>query len=230
MKSLFTRSTIASIVLPLALLLTASFQAQASADSPANVMPEKIDPAARYLVYSHNAYVEKNGPGGATKHSEILKSFGDMGYTVISEVRSGRIIPCQYADKVVGRVEKLIEAGVAPNNITVAGHSKGAVISLCAATKLNNEKINFLIMAGCDIKPMIKYKLYPDFSTISGRMLSIYDSSDKVANSCSSMFSAESGKLKFNEIVVNTEKGHRLFFSPQDSWVTPVTRWLQEGS
>ena len=52
-------------------------------------IPSNIDPSARYLFFLHNYYVEQHGPNGACRYYDILKTFADEGFTVISEVRSG---------------------------------------------------------------------------------------------------------------------------------------------
>ena len=56
-------------------------------------MPSSIDSSAKYLLFLHNYYVEKHGPNGACKYYDILKTFADNGFNVISEIRSGKIVP-----------------------------------------------------------------------------------------------------------------------------------------
>jgi len=86
---------------------------------------------------------KKNGPDGDCKYNDILKAFADKGFVVISEVRTGKIVPCTYAQKVVKQVRTLLDSGVPPQNITVGGHSKGGVITLCVASELGNPKVSF---------------------------------------------------------------------------------------
>ena len=114
-------------------------------------MPSTIDSSAKHLFFLHNYYVEKHGPYGACKYYDILQVFTDIDFTVISEVRSGKIVPTEYAKKIVGQVKRLMDAGVPPENITIAGHSKGGVITLCVASRLRNPMIGFVVMAGCSI-------------------------------------------------------------------------------
>ena len=173
-------------------------------------MPTTIDPSAKYVFFLHNYYVEQYGPNRACRYYDILKTFADEGFTVISEVRSGEIIPSEYAKKIVGQVKKLLDAGVAPKCIVIAGHSKGSVIALCAASQLKNPKIGYIIMAGCEIKPLAQ--AYPDFTQIKGEFLSIYASSDSIANSCQNVFSSSIIGTCFKEITLKSNRGHRLFF------------------
>ena len=201
-----------------------AFSGRASYD-----MPSKIDPSGRYLFFLHNYYVEVKGPGGDCKYDEILKSFSDEGFVVVSEVRTGKIVPCAYGAKVEDQVRSLLDAGVPPQNITVAGHSKGGVIGLCVASGLENPKINFVIMAGCEIAGLKKYNMYPDFKDLKGRIFSIYAVSDTVAGSCGENFSMASAGLSDTEIKLESDAGHRLFFAPDEIWLAPVLKWLDSG-
>jgi len=199
-----------------------SYAKQASYD-----VPSTIDASAKYLFFLHNYYVEKHGPDGDCKYYALLNTFADSGFTVVSEVRSGKIIPCAYAGTTVDQIRTLLDAGVPPENITVAGHSKGGVIALCVSSKLGNPKVNFVVMAGCEIKPLLG--AYPDYRTLKGRFLSIYASSDSVASGCGSAFSQVSEGISSTEIRLESEGGHRLFFKPERIWLNPVILWNIKG-
>ena len=202
--------------------VSVSYAKQASYD-----LSFTIDASAKYLLFLHNYYVEKHGPDGDCKYYDLLNAFADSGFTVISEVRSGKIIPCIYAQKIVLQIKALLDAGVPPENITVVGHSKGGVITLCVSSKLGNPKVNFVVMAGCQIKPILDK--YPDYKTLKGRLLSIYAASDSVASSCESTFSKASGSISSTEIKLESEGGHRLFFKPEKIWLHPVINWIRQG-
>lgn len=202
--------------------VSASHARQVSYDMPTN-----INSSAQYLVFLHNYYVEKNGPDGDCKYYDLLNMFADSGLTVISEIRSGEIIPCVYAEKIVGQIRTLLDAGVPPENITVAGNSKGGVIALCVASKLGNPKVNFVVMAGCEIKSLLD--AYPDYRTLKGRFFSIYASSDSVARSCNIVFSLASEGFSSTEIRLGSEGGHTLFFKPEKIWLTPIMDWIGEA-
>ena len=190
------------------------------------VVPSEIDPSAEYFFFLHNYYVEVKGPDGDCKYHDLLQAFTEGGAVVISEVRTGKIIPCSYAQNIADQVNHLLAAGVPPENITVAGHSKGGAIALCVASQLENERINFVIMAGCEIAGIKKHNLYPDFAGLKGRILSIYANSDTIASSCSQAFTASGGGLSETEIELDSEKGHKLFFAPETVWLEPMRGWL----
>jgi hypothetical protein len=189
-------------------------------------MPSVIDPSARYFFFLHNYYVEKHGPNGVCKYHDILKIFADKDFTVISEVRTGKIVPSEYAKKIVCQVKRLLDAGVSPERIFIAGHSKGGVISLCVASQLGNPKIGFIIMAGCEIKSLVQ--AYPDFIRLKGDFLSIYASSDSIASSCQEVFSKAIIGISNKEITLKSDKGHKLFFQPENIWIDPVMTWLNQ--
>jgi hypothetical protein len=199
-------------------------------DQVTEKFPEKIDTTAEYLFFLHNYYVETNGPDGNCQYKNILKMFSDEGYIVISEIRSGKIVPCTYAKKVAEQVKTLLEAGVPPMNIIVAGHSKGAVIALCVASQLANPEVNYVIMAGCEIAGIKKYNMYPDFNTLKGQMLSIYAISDSIANSCDPTFSISPSGLVYNEVILESDAGHQLFFKSEDIWTKPTISWLKRSN
>ena len=192
-------------------------------------MPSKIDQSARYLFFLHNYYVEKNGPDGECKYYDILEAFAEKGFVVVSEIRTGKIVPCTYSEKVVKQVITLLDSGVPPQNITVSGHSKGGVITLCVASALENSNVNFVIMAGCEIASVEKYKMYPNFKKLKGRILSIYATSDSIASSCDEAFSVAAKGIAATEIKLESDAGHKLFFVPKDIWLEPIINWSNDG-
>ena len=203
-----------------------SFVSISYAKSAFYEMPDHIDSSANYMFFLHNYYVETQGPNGACKYYEILQTFVDNGFTVISEVRSGEIVPSEYSKKIVRQVRRLLDAGVPPERITVAGHSKGGAITLCVASQLKNPNIGYVIMAGCDIKSLAQ--AYPDFTQIKGEFLSIYASSDLIASSCQNVFSKAIIGICYKEITLHSDKGHQLFFHPEDIWIEPVMAWINQ--
>jgi predicted esterase len=187
-------------------------------------MPSAINPSAKYLFFFHNYYVETKGPDGDCKYYDILKAFTDKGFVVVSELRPKDASVVEYGKKATTNIQKLLDAGVPQENITVAGHSKGAVIAIQIASLLRKPKVNYVIMAGCGIKGL--EKAYPDYSLLKGNLLSIYATSDKIAGSCSPLFSQAKQDVTSKEITLESAAGHQLFFKPTDVWFEPVISWL----
>lgn len=203
------------------------FSTSVHAAAPGYAMPATIDPKAAYLVFHHNYYVETKGVDGDCKYYDILKAFTYKGYTVISEIRPKDVSVIEYGKKAAADVRKLLAGGVPPENITIAGHSKGGVITLRVAAELAQPKVKYVVMAGCGIKGLEKG--YPDFSLLKGNFLSVYASSDKVAASCGPEFIRTRDGFTGKEIALNNPAGHQLFFTPADVWLEPLSGWLQQG-
>lgn len=82
-------------------------------------------------------------------------------------------------------------------------------------------------MAGCEIMSLTPD--YPDFSRLKGDFLSIYATSDFIAISCQNVFSQARIGISNTEITIKSDKGHRLFFQPEDIWTGPVMTWLNRS-
>lgn len=212
-------------ILAVVILCGAINVATARAAEPSYGMPTTINPAASYLFFHHNYYVETKGVDGECKYYDILKAFTAKGYTVISEIRPRDVSVIEYGKKAAADVRKLLDAGVPPEKITVAGHSKGGVIALQVAAQLDNPMISYAILAGCGIKGLAKG--YPEFGKLKGNFLSLYASSDKVAASCGPEFLQSRAGFIAKEIALENPAGHQLFFKPVDAWLEPLSGWLQ---
>jgi hypothetical protein len=198
-------------------------------------IPPTVDPSVRYLFFLHGMIVEKSGPygehpqHGAYDYYGILKAFADLGFRVISEIRPMGTDPSRYADKVARQVETLLTAGVPPEYITVAGFSKGGVITLFVSARLQNPRVNFLVMAGCG-KGLFGHTytrvLRRTGPSLQGRFLSMYDDSDQAADTCKMAFAMTSGGKTSMEIKLRTGLGHGLFYRPRKDWIEPVVNWI----
>jgi hypothetical protein len=196
------------------------------AETPSYGLPSAINPSANYLLFFHNYYVETKGTDGDCKYYDILNTFTDKGFIVISEIRPKDASVVEYAKKATANIQMLLDAGVPSENITVAGHSKGGVIAIQVASLLEKPKVNYVIMAGCGIKGL--EKSYPDYSRLKGNLLSVYATSDKVAGSCNDAFSQSKKDVSIKEIALESAAGHQLFFKPTDVWLEPVMGWLKQ--
>ena len=191
--------------------------------------PVKINTEGHYIFFMHGKIVEKKGLPASSKrygdydYVEILDSFASHGFNVISEARSSGTDVHDYAYKVAKQVEKLISSGVPASHITVSGFSKGGRMTLIVSSLLNSKDVNYVVLAGCRLSNKYDYDLNP-----SGRVLSIYDSSDDTFGSCSRIFAEGKDKLITNEIVLNSGDGHGVFYSPINEWVDPILSWVKQ--
>lgn len=193
-------------------------------------IPEKIVPAARYLFYLHGKIVEDKGirptdpKFGVYEYEEILRNFEEKGFTVISEARAKDTVPEDYAPRVVAQINRLLGANVPPQNITVLGASKGAVITMLVSTLLKNKDVNFVIMSNCN-----DWVLENKNINLYGNILSIYDVKDEYGQTCQKFFDKASGLNKRKEVELQIGTGHAILYKPMKEWVDLVAQWAKEN-
>ena len=192
-------------------------------------VPERIDPAAKYLFYLHGRIIETGGVRptsprhGVYEYEQILQTLAARGFTVLSEARPADTEHVVYARKVVGQIERLLKAGVPARNITVVGASKGGAIAVFTSTFLQNRDVNFVVLAGCgDSGPYRETKV-----DLHGRVLSIYDTEDRADGgvSCAKFYKQSTGLKQSGEIEVKLGVGHGLLYRPYKEWVDPAVEW-----
>ena len=195
-------------------------------------LPTTINPSSKYLFFLHGRIVERKGVAfadsndyGFYEYKKILNMLAKHGFTVISEARGGDTKVKRYAKKIASQVDTLIEEGVPARNITVSGFSKGGKITLVTSSLVGNERINYVVLAGCIRKTK---KFINKFSLdLKGRVLSIVDYNDDTFSSCEDMFNSSSGGLEHKEIILKEGSGHGVFYTPNDKWIKPMINWLK---
>lgn len=189
-------------------------------------VPASIDPVKRYLFYLHGLIVEmagirpKSEEHGYYEYELILQTLVNEGFIVISEAREKDTQVQPYADKIVSQIKTLLAGGVAPENITVAGASKGGIITAYISCKLKNTAVNYLFLAGLFEKCLVdeELKLY-------GNVLSIHDRADKLAITPSHYFQRSEGQGRFEQIILDLDVGHGLIYQPYRQWIDPLLAW-----
>ena len=223
----------------LSLALTATVFAQRPADPQAQAktaprpsgargalwrdISQKIDKNAKYLFYLHGRIVEDQGVNavsptfGAYEYEQILQTFVDKGFVVISEPRPKGTDVQQYAAKVVKQISSLLQAKVPPRQITVVGASKGGSIAAATSARLRNKGINFVLIASCGTSDMY------------GNVLSVWDYQDDTgAATCERGFSQSEGVNKHKEVELRVGSGHGILYRPLKEWVDLVIEWANQ--
>lgn len=192
--------------------------------------PENVDVNAKYIFYLHGRIVEDKGENavspefGAYEYRKILDALAARGFVVISETRPKDTDAVEYSAKVGKQINKLIERGVKPANITVVGGSKGGVITHRISFDLKNKNLNFVLLAACGKDYLAQEK--PD---LYGRVLSIYDYKDnKGAESCAEFFKASKNITESKEIELKSGTGHGIIFHPLPEWLDPTIEWANQ--
>lgn len=114
----------------------------AQAASSGYAFPNSIDPARRYVFYSHGFIVEGDDltpihpRWGVYNFPSVQKALDDDSYVLIAHHRPEGVSPIDYAKRLAGEVKQLITAGVPPQNITLTGFSRGGAITILASNEL----------------------------------------------------------------------------------------------
>ncbi len=187
-----------------------------------------------YLFYLHGKIIEDQGVNavdtvngfGAYQYEDILNAFRKAGFIVKSEVRQKNADPLEYAHKIVNQIDSLIKSGVKPNDITVVGASKGAIISMFISSYLKNNDVNFVFLAGCNDDIL---KSFPEIQ-FCGNILSIYEKSDDIGHSCSKFEKTTALKIShYKEIELNTGLKHGFLYKPLPEWIEPAIKWANKN-
>jgi hypothetical protein len=197
--------------------------------------PDSIDLNNKYLFYLHGKIIEDQGlPAispdfGEYEYEAILEQLSRNGFVVISDQRTKDTDGVEYARKIAEQVTTLIDAGVPAQNITVVGASKGGAIAIYVSHFLENQGVNFILMAICH--PDYVDILIRDKIALYGNVLSIFDSVDEYAGSCQELFSLSEGRglSRYDEIVLDIGTGHGILYQPLDDWILPVVQWANKN-
>ena len=192
-------------------------------------VPQKTDANARYLFYI-SGYIVSAGnmrptspKYGVYEYEQILDTFRQRGFVVISEARkqSSEIEP--YAAKVAAQVKQLLKTGVPPQHITVVGASQGSWIAMLVSTYVANRDIRFVFIAACAADDGL-LKLV----NLHGKVLFISERSD-LPGSCERFRADAQGIREYRAIEVNTGLKHGFLYRPLKEWVEPAVEWASES-
>ena len=188
-------------------------------------VPRKVDTKARYLFYLHGYIVEAGNTRptspkfGVYEYDQILETFKQGGFVVVSEARKKNPEIEPYATKVAGQVRRLLKAGVQPEQVTVVGASQGSWIAMLASTYLGNRNVNFVLIAACSAG-----EGFLKMVNLHGNILSIYERSD-LAQSCQKYREDATGLGEWKEVELSTGLRHGFIYRPMKEWVEPTVSW-----
>ena len=200
----------------------------ASAQQIVTAIPASPDPTKTHVIYLHGRIIEQLGPRptdsrfGLYDYPAILEALASTGATVISSQRSSSTNVNEYAGVVVAQVEGLIRRGVPSEKIVVVGFSKGGDIAVHVSSFLRRPEVRFVLLGACWPRPE-----EPQLR-LTGRVLSIYETSDSLAGeSCQSLTQHPEKPKSFKEISISTGLSHGAFYTPLKEWVDPVLEWIR---
>lgn len=180
-----------------------------------------------HVIYVHGKAVEDGGRRPSTRfgvyeYDAILDAFRREGFVVTSEQRPRDADPLVYAHRVADEVHGLVRAGVPPSRITVVGASKGAVIAMLASSELQQPEVRYVLLGDCNDWVFQHFDI-----RLSGRILSIYETSDELGTTCKPFF-ARAGKLtETKEIALHLGIAHAFLYTPRADWMRPAVNWIR---
>ena len=188
---------------------------------------DSFDRNSRFIIYLHGKIIEDEGVNaehpehGRYEYFETLSFLATSGGHIISEVRPSGADVFEYAEEVTGWITHLLDAGVSPQNISIVGFSKGAGIVILASDMLKNPDINLVLIGICgdEINTMTNVSL-------SGRVLSLFETSDEFGGSCQDLAARSPGISEFKEISFSTGEGHGAFYQAESFWLDAVLEWI----
>jgi hypothetical protein len=192
-------------------------------------VPEKPDPAARYVFYLHGRIIEEQGAKavspdfGPYDYTGITRALAAPGVVVVSEARAKNTDPGRYADSFVSQIGRLRAGGVPEDRITVVGASKGAGITLLVSEHLTAPQVGFVVLAGCNDDGAARPGLH-------GRVLSIHEESDELGGTCARRFADSRALTAHDEVRLSTRLRHGFLYRPLREWVDPAMAWIRRGA
>ncbi len=204
---------------PVVSLMMVIGSTRASAQSPA---------AAPIVIYLHGRIIEEQGPTavspefGAYRYHAILDSLRAGGFLVLADVRPKGTDATQYAERVAGQVDSLLQAGISPARIAVVGFSKGGGIAILAAAQLRRTDVTFVFLAACTEGNADR--------VIAGRVLSVFEESDRLGRSCEALVARALPGTVSAERQISTELKHGAFYQPRPEWLEPVRAWIRRSA
>ncbi len=185
-----------------------------------------------YIFFLHNKFTEehhadeKHPAYGKAQYNEIIREFERENFILITEKRPKNTVVKEYAKKVAGQIDSLLQSGIKPNQITVIGLSKGGYIAQYVSTLLANPNINFVFIGSYQETDL---KQLSDIS-YCGNILTIYEKTDILGVSAVNRTKNSKFKIsRFDEIELNTNLKHGFLFQPLKEWIYPSMMWANQN-
>lgn len=182
----------------------------------------------RHIIYLHARIVEEEGRRptdpefGIYEYDAILDSLRQAGFTVLSDQRPPGLGVDSFATALIHQVDSLIEQGVPAESITVIGFSRGGAIAILASSRMKNPALSFVFIGACGPWAFDN----PDIR-VTGRLLSLYETSDPLGISCAPLFERWGEGSLVREVPLSLGLGHGTFFQPRPEWLDPALAWAR---
>ncbi len=181
----------------------------------------------KYIFYLHGRIIEIQGENavseefGKYEFDKIVEALKVENSEVIAEVRTENVDYLEYAKKVSKQIDSLVKSGIKPQNITIIGASKGAIIA-CNISSINENPVNYVFLAGNN-----DYQEQHNDWKFHGQVLCIYDDSDSIAGKNYDFWKNKPNyTIKFEQIKIDKNLGHGFLYQPHKEWIEPTKKWI----
>ena len=186
--------------------------------------PQPATVPAAHIIYLHGAIVENEGPRarspefGDYDFAGIVAALQPPGAMVTAELRPKGTDPAAYADRLAAKLRR--QLAESPSRITLIGASKGGIIAALVSDRLQDPRVRYVIMGSCNDWLIRTHK-----PRLSGRVLSIYEETDKIGHSCKPLADQSPTVATFEEVRLTNGLGHGFLYRPLPEWVGPALDW-----
>ena len=190
-----------------------------SADVPVRVRTE-------HIFYLHGRIVEEQGKDafseqfGKYELDSIVTALQGSNAVVYAQVRPANTDPVDYAQHLSRQIDSLIASGVAPGSVAVVGASKGAIIASEVST-ISQHAISYVLLGGNS-----DYIEQHNDWIFTGRVLAIYDKSDRIAGKDYTYWISRSKASTFQQVNIDSGLGHGFLYKPLEAWLEPTRQWI----
>ena len=181
----------------------------------------------KHIFYLHGRIIEIQGKDaysedfGKYEFDSIVSAIKVRNSFVHHEIRNENVNPHDYAMYISMQIDRLVNNGAKPIDITVVGASKGAIIA-ANISNMNTNSINYVLLAGNN-----DYQETNNDWKFHGQVLCIYELSDKIAGKNYEYWkNKENFTTKFEQIEINTNLGHGFLYKPLPIWIEPTKKWI----
>ncbi len=185
--------------------------------------------STKHVFFLHNKILEDmpdsaySSQYGVYEYDKIIAAFASRGYVLYADERPEDADPDQYSWILARSIDSLMKLGVQPENISVVGSGKGALIAMLASDHVRVGKVRYVLLSGCN-----KWVATYFYIDLHGSFLSIYEKSDHVWSSCDNIRLSSTGIQKFKEIELTTGLKGGYTYRPIDAWLQPVFSWIED--
>ena len=181
----------------------------------------------KHVFYLHGRIIEVQGINAVSEqfgkydYQAIIDSLSIENVIVHHEIRTTETDFYDFGAKISGEIDRLIKNDVKPEQITIVGASKGAVMAMYIS-HISQHQINYVLLGANNdyLEQEMDWEL-------KGNILGIYEISDAIAGKNYQFWINKSeNTAHFKELGIDTGLGHGFLYRPVGEWLEPTREWV----